>query len=111
MLAVAPAAGDAVFSEADEDLASSALSMRTPRTGGGELRFGGSGPCHGPILGGVFFSRTPAGDDGPRRLLDSTILEFLHTSTPLACSPEVAGNPASQNRLAGVGNPASAQYS
>lgn len=79
MVSATPIAVGVVFCGADEDLVSIALSMRTPRTGSGEIRLGGSGPRHGPILGGIFFSRTPADDDSLRRLLSSAFFESLHT--------------------------------
>ena len=64
-------------------LASTALSMKAPRIGGGVIRFDGSGPRHEPILGGDLAMRHFDGRDGGSRWRDplhSTLLGSLHTT-------------------------------
>ena len=86
-----------------------------PSTGAGEMRLGGRGPLHGPILGGEREIRTPDGDEHaplPTRRSDaagSTLAGNLHKETLETTSSGGGDEDLSQKRLAGVGNPASSQ--
>ena len=101
---------------------SSALSMKVPRMGAGEMRRGGRGPLHGPIRGGERDSRRPDGEDaGPRRLHRKETTgsttgrsrsdDSLQEDNTTDFSPELDGDPRSQNLLDGEGKPASVQNS
>ena len=91
--------------------------MKDPRTGGGEIRRGGSGPLQPPILGGDLVRRTPfggmAGPPPPRRLnaAASTTGLTLQTSTTEETPPPGAEALFSQTLLAVDAYPAPVQNS